>query len=91
MFTVTGTIRGRPAAVQWADGAISGDDQAIIEIESLIEAGEQLSMAPPAALQASLQPDWVALRTIIEVFDPGCETSGAVSDPPWFHDPPGTV
>jgi hypothetical protein len=70
------------------DGAISGDDQAILD---LVEAGVQLPMAPPAAAQAALQPDWVALRTIIEVFDGKVEITGAVSDPPWSSDPPGRV
>jgi hypothetical protein len=56
VFTVTGTIRGRPAAVEWTDGHITGHDLAISEIESLIAAQEQLIQSAATIPAVTLQP-----------------------------------
>lgn len=90
-FTVTGTISGRPASVTCTRGKITGDADAIDAIEHLI-ATEVIVMAPvPSQFLAALTPTWIALPTILYVFDEGARWKGRVADPPWFKDPPGTI
>lgn len=80
-----------PASVTWSGGVISGDERVVSSIESLVERREILPMAVPAEVESALQPDSVALRTMVEVFDPGWEVQGHAPDPPWYRDPTGTV
>jgi hypothetical protein len=90
-FTLTGTIRGRPATATWKNGAISSDQATLAELQQLIDTETIVLTAIPAHFAANQQPAWVAIATLEHLFDPGTKLTGHRPKPPWFNNPPGTV
>lgn len=80
-FTVHGRLGARDVAIVWKDGAIGGDDEAVVRCHELAESGEMLVIAPPAAIRAGLAEPRQALRTIVEVLDDVSEIEGEVPAP----------
>lgn len=71
-FTVSGLVRGTPATITWTDGILSGDDLAVLGVELLVVVDQELARTPTGPFfTAALSPPWVALLTILEVFDQG--------------------
>lgn len=71
-FTVSGLVRGTPATIAWTDGILSGDDFVINRVGNLIVVEKHLAATPTGpGFTAALLPPWVALLTILEVFDQG--------------------
>ena len=90
-FTVEGTIAGRPSRVEWRGGALSGDPWALEAVRELIDSGEVVLVVHPGAWQAAVRPGWIALPTVVAVFDPDPGVRGRRPIPPWFRDPPGMI
>jgi hypothetical protein len=91
-FIVRGTIAGRRAGVTWRDGALAGDDLVKWRVEILLEERRRLLLtATGPELEAGLEPDWLAARTIVEAFDEVLELQGHVSDCPLTKIPPGAA
>jgi hypothetical protein len=75
MFEVTGQLAGRRRTVRWNNGTLDGDALAVGEVELLGAAGQQLAVTETGpSVTAALDPAAVALRTIVEVFEPGTVT-----------------
>ena len=70
----------------WTDGHLDGDDFAVIRVEQLIIVEQWLDRTPTGpGFTAALLPPWVALLTILEVFDEGRDATDT-GDPVEFPD-----
>jgi hypothetical protein len=91
-FTVRGRIGGRERELTWSDGLLGGDWLVKARVRTLVEERRPLVFTPTGPeLEAGLEPDWLAARTIVEAFDEVLELQGHVSDCPLTKIPPGAV
>jgi hypothetical protein len=87
-----GRIGGCECELTWRDGSLAGDDLVKLRVQILLEDRRRLLLtATGPELEAGLEPDWLAARTIVEAFDKVLELEGHVSDCPLTKIPPGAV
>jgi hypothetical protein len=79
IFTVEGTVRGRPASITFDAGELDGDAEAIARVEEMIGLADVLDVTPTGpTIVAGLSPPQTALLTIAAAFDGDTTTSGEV-------------
>lgn len=76
-FTITGTIDGIRQVLTWTDGAVTGDEFAVEDVQRL--AGlDAITVGIPGVWGGppALDTHEAALATALAVFDPGSDYSG---------------
>lgn len=93
-FTVSGQIDGRPSSASWDAGELDGEAAAVARVLELVRYGETVTATPTGpAFTAALEPDYVALITLVNAFQAASEilVAGDVPEIPEAELPDGAV